>query len=110
MKEEEENINTATEGAANAEKQELTLSNVFQVLLVLLLMGLPYIYISHQSDKKLRRVEALKEELKELRAEFITLKSELVGQNKQSDVAKRLKDRQIEPLSKSPIDLNDKKR
>ncbi|MFT5158394.1 MAG: hypothetical protein ACI83I_002963, partial [Bacteroidia bacterium] len=46
-------------------------------------------------------------ELKELRAEYITLKSEIVGQNKQSDISKKLRELNIQELSEAPIDLND---
>ena len=70
------------------------------------ILAIPYVYNSHQSDKKHRKSEAIKAELKELRAEYITLKSDIVGQNKQSDVAIRLETRGIKPISEAPTNLN----
>ena len=69
-------------------------------------LTIPYVYNSHQSDKKHRKSEEIKAEIKELRAEYITLKSEIVGQNKQSDVAKRLEHRGLHPIRRAPINLN----
>jgi len=86
--------------------KELTSSQVLGLIVFIGLLAIPYVYNSHQSDKKHRKSEKVKSELKELRAEYITLKSEIVGQNKQSDVAKRLAERGLKPISEAPIDLN----
>lgn len=86
---------------------EMSTTQVLGLIVFIGLLALPYIFNSHQSDKKHRKSERIKEELKELRAEYITLKSEIVGQNKQSDVAKRLESKGIEPISTAPINLND---
>lgn len=86
--------------------KELTSNQVLGLIVFIGLLAIPYVYNSHLSDKKHRKSEKVKTELKELRAEYITLKSEIVGQNKQSDVSKRLIDKGIEPLSEAPTDLN----
>jgi hypothetical protein len=86
--------------------KELTSSQVLGLIVFIGMLAIPYVYNSHLSDKKHRRSEKVKAELKELRAEYITLKSEIVGQNKQSDVAKRLVGKGLEPISEAPIDLN----
>jgi cell division protein FtsL len=86
---------------------EASFENSLGVLLFLGILCIPYIYISHLTHKKYRQSEKIKSELKELRAEYITLKSEIVGQNKQSDISKKLRELNIQELSEAPIDLND---
>lgn len=86
--------------------KELSSNQILGLIVFIGLLAIPYVYNSHQSDKKHRRSEKVKSELKELRAEYITLKSEIVGQNKQSDVAKRLSDKGLTPISEAPVDLN----
>lgn len=86
--------------------KELTSSQVLGLIVFIGLLAIPYVYNSHLSDKKHRQSEKVKAELKELRAEYITLKSEIVGQNKQSDVSKRLINKGLMPISEAPIDLN----
>jgi len=65
------------------------------------LKGLPYIiflaflamiYIAniYVAESKLRRIESLKKELKEIRFEYIITKSNLMHLSKQSQVAKRM--------------------
>jgi cell division protein FtsL len=99
---EEKNISTEK----NNSFKELTSAQMLGLIVFIGILALPYIYNSHQSDKKHRESEKIKSELKELRAEYITLKSEIVGQNKQSDVAKRLEDKGIQPISSAPTNLN----
>jgi len=70
------------------------------------LLVIPYIYNAHRAEEKFRTKEALKSRNEELRSEYITLKSEVIGQNKQSDVAQKLRTRKVGELSEAPIDLN----
>ncbi|MFT5723342.1 MAG: hypothetical protein ACI9JN_000452 [Bacteroidia bacterium] len=86
--------------------KEMTSSQVLGLIVFIGLLAIPYIYNSHLSDKKHRQSVKVKSELKELRAEYITLKSEIVGQNKQSDVSKRLINKGLKPISEAPTDLN----
>lgn len=67
------------------------------------LLAIPYIYNSHQADKKIRQQEKLSGIVDELRSEYITLKSDVVGRNKQSDVAQKLSSRGIEEVTEAPI-------
>jgi len=89
-----------------AESSYWSLFRLMGLLAFITLLVIPYIYNAHRSEKKFRYKEKLSTQNEELRSEFITLKSEVIGQNKQSDVAKKLKTRQIEELSEAPIDLN----
>mgnify|MGYP000044174780 CR=1 FL=1 len=81
-------------------------TEMLKLIVFIGILAIPYVYYSHVADKKHRESEKVKNELKELRAEYITLKSQIVGQNKQSDVAKRLKDKGLTPIQEAPIDLN----
>mgnify|MGYP006928157132 CR=1 FL=1 len=81
-------------------------NNVVGILVFMAFLTIPYIYNSHLTDRKYRKSEKIKAEMIEMRSEFITLKSEIVGENKQSDVAKKLSHRGIQVLTESPIDLN----
>lgn len=103
----EENISSsASKVESTSSLKELTSNQVLGLIVFIGLLAIPYVYNSHLSDKKHRKSEKVKTELKELRAEYITLKSEIVGQNKQSDVAKRLAYKGLEPISEAPSDLN----
>jgi Bacteriodetes cell division protein (FtsL-like) len=84
-------------------------NNIIGLLIFMAFLTIPYIYNSHLTDRKYRKTEKIKAEMNELRSEFITLKSEIVGENKQSDIAKKLKHRGIKELTESPIDLNAKR-
>lgn len=106
MSEQNDISNANSSNGVTSSLKELTSSQILGLIVFIGILAIPYIYNSHQSDKKHRRSEKIQSELKELRAEYITLKSEIVGQNKQSDVAKRLSDRGVKPISKAPINLN----
>lgn len=86
-----------------------TYNNIIGLLVFMAFLTIPYIYNSHLTDRKFRKSEKIKTELDELRSEFITLKSELVGENKQSDIARKLDGRDIEQLTESPINLDETK-
>ena len=79
---------------------------MFGILAFMAFLTIPYIYNSHLTDRKYRKSERIKAELIELRSEFITLKSEIVGENKQSDIAEKLEGTGVEELTESPINLN----
>lgn len=63
---------------------------------------MPYIYITHRSERNVRKLDELNRELKDLRAEYITLKSEHMSASKQSDVAARLAEHGLEELNAPP--------
>ncbi len=71
----------------------LTKANVIKSLpLILFIVGLIVIYIwnNYMADKKVREISKIKKELKELRSEHITTRSELMYSSKQSEIARRL--------------------
>ncbi len=62
-----------------------------------------YIALSHFHVKSLREKEELKNELTELRSEYISVKSSLMKQSNQSSVAKRLSLEGIKELRTPPL-------
>lgn len=60
----------------------------FPFLLFLVLLAILYITNGNYAEKKLRALSKLNKDLKELRSEYITSKSELMFFSKQSEVAK----------------------
>ena len=56
--------------------------------LFLFLMAMAYIANGYYAEEKIRRLNSITNELKELRSEYITIKSDLMFISKQSEVAK----------------------
>jgi hypothetical protein len=72
------------------------------VTFVLLLF---YIFNQHHAVKALKKKEQLKSSIKELRAEYISIKSDLMVRSKQSEIAEKLKETGLKSLRKPPIKL-----
>ena len=66
------------------------LRKLFPMFFFIAGLGLFYIYNAHYAQRVVRKTDDVKDEIKELRAEYITIKSELMFQSKQSQVSKRL--------------------
>jgi len=71
-------------------------------LLFLTLLGLIYISNIYYAESNQRAIERTNEELKELRYEFISEKSKLMYQSKQSEVAKKLEETGITEATTPP--------
>lgn len=74
---------------------------------ILFLSFFAVLYISnrHYAEKTELEVKKLKKELKEYRAEYLTIKSELMYQSKQSEVAKMVDTLGLQELTKPPEKL-----
>lgn len=68
------------------------------------LAGIAIFYIAntHYAEKTIRQSDKLTKEIKELRSEYITIKSDLMFRSKQSEVAQRLLQKEIKPLTTPP--------
>ncbi len=64
-------------------------------------VALIYIANSHFADKNIRRIEKLKTEVEDLRADYTTLKASYMYDSKQSEVAKKVQAFSLEE-SKTP--------
>jgi hypothetical protein len=64
--------------------------NLLPYIFFLTFLALLYIANGYYAENKIRDINSLGNELKELRSEYITTKSELMFKSKQSEVAKTL--------------------
>ncbi len=69
---------------------EVDLAGIIRISGFIALLILPYIYNAHRAERNVRKLDELNRDIKDLRAEYITLKSEHMSASKQSDVAERL--------------------
>ncbi len=71
-------------------------------ILFLVILGVFYVANTHLAERTIRKINAKEKELKELRWEHITLKSNLMYDRKQSELADKLQESGIEELEKPP--------
>ena len=62
-----------------------------------------YIGNSHYAEKTIRKIDRTQTEVEDLRADFTTLKSDVMFASKQSEVAKRVKSMGLEESLKPPF-------
>ena len=61
-------------------------------ILFALMLGILYISNTHYAEKTVRKISGMQAEVEDLRADYTTLKSDLMFASKQSQVAKKVKD------------------
>lgn len=79
-------------------------STMKQIPFVLLLAFLALIYIgnSYFAEKNIRKIEKMQRELKELRYEYISIKSARMHATRQSEIAKQIKSKGIKESTVPP--------
>jgi len=84
-------------------------SIVKQVPFFLFLAALAVIYIfnGHYADKMTRRINRTAKEVKELKYEYIAVKSKVMYQSKQSELVKVVEPLGLKELVESPVVLKD---
>ncbi len=60
-------------------------------ILFVMMLGLLYISNTHYAEKTVRRIDHVQSEVEDLRADYTTLKSDLMFASKQSEVARRVR-------------------
>jgi hypothetical protein len=60
-------------------------------ILFVLALGLLYIGNTHYAEQTVRKIEAIQVEVEDLRADYTTLKADLMFSSKQSEVARKVK-------------------
>jgi hypothetical protein len=55
-------------------------------------LGILYISNSHHAERTVRDINAIQAEVEDMRADYTTLKSDLMFASKQSEVARRVRD------------------
>lgn len=81
----------------------------FPVLLYVAMLIVLYIANMYYAEKKVRQIEQLNSEMKELRYEYISTKSELMYESKQSQIARSLTETGIRESTVPPNKLIHKK-
>lgn len=71
-------------------------------ILFLSALALVYIANSHMAEKKVRRINKLGREIKELRWEYLNVKSELMFRSKLSEVSKAVEPLGLKALNNPP--------
>jgi predicted membrane protein len=77
--------------------------------LFLALLAVVYIYNGHYADKTLRKINKTAKEVKELKYEYIAVKSKVIFKSKQSELVKSEAIQQLglKELTESPVILKD---
>ncbi|SKC48521.1 FtsL-like putative cell division protein [Ohtaekwangia koreensis] len=74
-------------------------------ILFALMLGILYISNTHYSEKTVRDISAIQAEVEDLRADYTTLKSDLMFASKQSEVAKKVKEFGLKESFKPPYKI-----
>jgi hypothetical protein len=75
--------------------------------LFLTVLAVVYIYNGHYADKTIRNINRTEKEVKELKYEYIAVKSEVMFQSKPSELIKAVEPLGLKELVQSPVVLND---
>jgi len=71
-------------------------------ILFVMAIGLIYISNTHYAEKTVRRINNIQAEVEDLRADYTTLKSDLMFASKQSEVAKKVQAFELKESLKPP--------
>ena len=65
-----------------------------------------YIFNGHYADKTIRKINRISKEVKELKYEYIAVKSKLLCQSKQGELAKAVEPLGLKELLQTPVTLD----
>jgi hypothetical protein len=74
-------------------------------ILFVMFLGLLYISNTHYAEKTVRRIDHVQSEVEDLRADYTTLKSDLMFASKQSEVARKVKAMGLKESLKPPTKI-----
>ncbi len=74
--------------------------------LFLAVLAVIYIYNGHYADKTIRKISRLSKEVKELQYEYKTVKSDVMFQSKQSELARAVEPLGLKELTEAPVILD----
>lgn len=74
-------------------------------ILFVLALGILYISNTHYAEKTVRGINAVQADVEDLRADYTTLKADLMFASKQSEVARKVKDHGLEESSTPPFKI-----
>lgn len=99
----EENKRSAVQMLSEGLRMEkTTLVKTIGYFVVLVLFLIVYIANAHYNVKVLRKIKDTKEDLKEVQAEYVSLKAELARKTKASEISKSLKEKEVKELRQPP--------
>jgi len=75
--------------------------------LFLAMLAVVYIFNGHYSDKTIRAINRTAKEVKELKYEYITVKSEVMFRSKPSELVKAVEPLGLKELVEAPVVLKD---
>jgi hypothetical protein len=75
--------------------------------LFLTVLAVVYIYNGHYADKTIRNINRTEKEVKELKYEYIAVKSEVMFQSKPSELIKAVEPLGLKELVQSPVVLKE---
>ena len=75
--------------------------------LFLALLAVIYIFNGHYADKTIRKINSTAKEVKELKYEYIAVKSKVMYQSKQSELVKVVEPLGLKELVQSPVVLKE---
>ena len=81
------------------------LLSILPFILFLMVIALTYIANSYQAERTIREIDGISKELKTLRTEYITGKSELMFVSKQSEVARLVEPQGIKESVEAPVKI-----
>ncbi len=70
------------------------------------LLGVIYISNAHSVEKKLRKIELLKKEVKEEKWKYMEVQTKIIHESTESQLAKKLNDKEIKINDEAPVKLN----
>jgi hypothetical protein len=74
-------------------------------ILFVMLLGMLYISNTHYAEKTVRKINATHTEVEDLRADYTTLKSDLMFASKQSEVARKVKEFGLKESLRPPFKI-----
>jgi hypothetical protein len=74
-------------------------------ILFVMVLGLIYISNTHYAEKTVRKINMIQAEVEDLRADYTTLKADLMYASKQSEVAKKVRDLQLKESLTPPFKI-----
>ncbi len=78
-------------------------------ILFIMALGLIYISNTHYAEKTVRKINVIQADVEDLRADYTTLKSDLMFASKQSEVARKVKALGLKESLKPPYKVEIKK-
>lgn len=84
---------------------EKNIFNNLPLLFLISAMAILHVANNHRIEKKVRQINKLEKELKELRWMYMTTKSDLMFKSKQSEVAKMVDELGLKESEKAPFKL-----